>query len=254
MPQIGIGRAEHGRVGRRRARRRSRRSRAAPRRGTPNRSSRSVVPAAACDVHQRGARGVGRVARRAARRSAGRPASFRPCRCARSSPASRSCGQFCQRPGDLAGAEIGIEQQPGLRLQRPARGPASFSSAQSSAVRRSCQTIAGAERPAGAAAPEDDRLALVGDADRGDPLRAAGLRDHRARAGQRRSPDLLGIMLDPAGPRIMLDQAPAARRRGTSRPRANSIARVLVVPSSMTRMASPWHPSSLRRGRVQTVW
>ena len=74
----------------------------------------------------------------------------------------------------------------------------------SSAVRRSCQTIALWTGAAGRALPQHRRLALVGDADRGDrPVRGGG----RFTAGRDDAPpDLLRVVLDPAGLRIMLGQ------------------------------------------------
>ena len=69
-----------------------------------------------------------------------------------------------------------------------------------SAVRRSCQTMALCDRLAGLAVPDDRRLALVGDADRGDvprpDLRAAERFDADA---DLRRPDFLRVVLDPAG-------------------------------------------------------
>ena len=70
------------------------------------------------------------------------------------------------------------------------------------------------QRPAAAPVPEDDGLALVGDADGGDPVRAARLLDQRAGRGAGQLPDFLRILLDPAGLRepaveFMLGEAEA---------------------------------------------
>ena len=63
------------------------------------------------------------------------------------------------------------------------------------------------QRPAAPAVPEDRGLPLVGDPDRGDPVRA----DFSAAEGfgddvQRGGPDLVRVMLDPAGPGVMLPE------------------------------------------------
>src|SRR3546814_17324656 len=46
----------------------------------------------------------------------------------------------------------------------------------------------------------------LGDADRGDPIRAARSGDHLDGAGERCTPDLVGVVLDHAGAGIMLRQ------------------------------------------------
>ena len=110
---------------------------------------------------------------------------------------------FAHRPGDLGAREIGIEQQPGLRLHRrfmPRR-------LQPRAKLRRAPVLPNdrpRQRRAAAPRPEADRLALIGDPDPRDPPRAARRRHHLPRAGERRLPDLLRIMLDPPVPRIML--------------------------------------------------
>src|SRR5690606_36745631 len=77
----------------------------------------------------------------------------------------------------------------------------------------------GAERLAGPFVPEDDGLALVGDADGDDLLRAAGLLHAGTGAMEGEAPDLVRVMLDPAGAgifllQLLLDDADAFARRG----------------------------------------
>ena len=106
------------------------------------------------------------------------------------------------------------------------------------AVRRSCQTIARASGSPRRAVPRDHRLALVGDADarRSAPRRRPGSTISRAQASvlSQISPR---IVLDPAGPRIVLGQLALRRAAQLARRAANSIARVEVVPSSRTRIS-----------------
>ena len=144
----------------------------------------------------------------------------------RSPPASLQRRHMLHRPGDLGRAEIGIEQQARSSPAAPARALRSFSAAQRSAVRRSCQTIAG---PSASPVRRDQKTMVsrwLVMPIAGDPARAARLLDHRPRAGQALLPDLLGIVLDPARLRIMLGQfallaAQARAVRGEQhRPRA----------------------------------
>ena len=96
---------------------------------------------------------------------------------------------------------------------------------------------------AGRPVPDDDRLALVGDADRAQLARP---RRRRRRAPRRRRagdvPDLGRVVLDPAGPREVLrelavrrgrDRARRGRRRGRWCP---------VVPWSIARITRAAYP------------
>ena len=117
----------------------------------------------------------------------------------------------------------------------PAGGaPAAVSSSQRCAVRRSCQTMAGAVGLAGASVPRHDRLALVGDADRGDVVgadRAVDLGDDLAQRRQHRLPDLDGVVLDPARLGEVLGELAVAAM--LSRPSAKTAReRTPVVPAS----------------------
>ena len=87
-----------------------------------------------------------------------------------SCPASAAvarAGDVVENPGDLRGAEIGIEQQPGLRLDHrlAAVGAELVADAGRAAILPDDRAV---DRLAGRAVPDDDRLALVGDADGGD--------------------------------------------------------------------------------------
>ena len=139
-------------------------------RGTPNSLHRSSSQAPRADIEQRGARGIAGIGR--VHLAAGQPPQQKTVDGAEGELAcvgSRARAvHIVEQPGDLAGGEIRIEQQPGLggdlRLVAGARASAS----QKSAVRRSCQTMAlwiGLPR---GAVPDDRGLALIGDADAGD--------------------------------------------------------------------------------------
>jgi hypothetical protein len=89
------------------------------------------------------------------------------------------------------------------------------------------------DRAAGGAVPEQGRLALVGDAECGDVLGCkSGLRHRLAGGGKCAVPDLLGIMLDPAGLRIALGEFLLGERDGLG-VSSNTSARDEVVPWSM---------------------
>src|SRR5690606_6879889 len=116
------------------------------------------------------------------------------------------------RPGDLRRTEIGIEQEARRRLQ----GRLVAGLLQPRAIGGGAPVLPDdrrRERASRPLRPEDDRLALVGDADGGDAATALG---QFARAGERCAPDFLGVMLDPAGPGIGL--AELARLEPEARP------------------------------------
>jgi hypothetical protein len=138
--------------GRRRKRRRSRRSRAAPR--SARRTGRAAVVPAAAPMSISAVREALVASETCSPPVSRRPASFRPCR-RRGRRRPRELRPVLQRPGDLAGAEIGIEQQPGLRWTS-ASCPCSFSRAQIGGA-RSCQNDPGPSARARPPRPEDDR-------------------------------------------------------------------------------------------------
>ena len=77
-------------------------------------------------------------------------------------------GHVVEQPGELGAGEVGVEDQPGLLAEAAARGRARFSASHAGAVRRSCQTMALASGSPVLRFQTQRRLALVGDADRGD--------------------------------------------------------------------------------------
>ena len=121
----------------------------------------------------------------------------RPARPSRPRPARRRRGRgsrrsWCRRNRDRAAGRSSSVTSPSW--------PARFSSAQRSAVRRSCQTMALWIGLPVAAVPHHRGLALVGDADAGQRRGLElGLGERTAADLDRRPPDLLGVVLDPAG-------------------------------------------------------
>lgn len=120
-------------------------------------------------------------------------------------------GVVFQKPAEFGGGKVRIENQSGPGVQPRL-------------VRRLLATEGGGatvlpddrptQRPAAVAFPDQDRLALVGDANAGELARldASGLqrtRDDLADAG----PDLLGIVFDPVRLRIMLCQLASGAAR-----------------------------------------
>ncbi len=111
-----------------------------------------------------------------------------------------------EQPAQLGPREIGVDQEPGrggddrlmsglVQLRAEFRGPPVLPDDRA------------VDRLSGRAVPDHNRLALVGDADRGNRRRSAageGVaadRDHAV-------PDLAGVMLDPARGGVMLDEFP----------------------------------------------
>ncbi len=113
-------------------------------------------------------------------------------------------GHIVEQPGDFGAGEIGIEQQSGLfgesRLQARLL--------QLCAKRRGATVLPDdgiVDRYSRRLVPDDDRLALVGDADCRDILRGQVRPLERGLAGRDDTrPDVFGVMLNPAGRRKML--------------------------------------------------
>src|SRR5579862_822115 len=121
-----------------------------------------------------------------------------------------------QKPGDLAGREVRIDEEAGTLLDK-----------------RTAAIVAKAVAEIGGAAilpddrvvnglscfsiPEDRRLALIGNSDRGDVAGlGSSLRDRVERHRDLRRSDLLGIVFDPAGLRIDLLKFPLGNRAHSS--------------------------------------
>ena len=103
-----------------------------------------VVPFALADVEQQRARGIGGVG--GVHLAAGQPPQQETVDGAEGELAGlrrrARAGDVVEQPGDLAGGEIGIEQQPGLGGDLRLVAAVAQQRAQRSAVRRSCQTMA----------------------------------------------------------------------------------------------------------------
>ena len=170
--------------------------------GTPNNWQRSSAQLEATDVHEQRAGGVGRVG--------DEPLALVRCQIRKLStvPAARS-------PASARGGtrRRGRESRPSWLPRSRGRSPGRcgrlisawrcLRAAQASAVRRSCQTRAGAIGLPDAAVPDDCCFPLIGQTDGGDPGggHARGIEgpgDLRAD----RSENGLGIVLDPAGARV----------------------------------------------------
>ena len=120
--------------------------------------------------------------------------------------AGASAFDVVKDPADLGAGEIGVEFQTGLFLEQiddPGVFAFHFLREISGAAALPDDRVA--DGLAGLAVPDNDRLALVGDADRRDILGFGIGKAHRlARNGKLRLPDLVRVMLDPAGLREIL--------------------------------------------------
>ena len=154
-----------------------------------------VVPAAYGCSRAASARRWSHPSREPCRRSADRSGTCRWCRTrVRRARRVRAPRHMVEQPAHLVAGEIRVEDQTGLR---DSGLMASRLQRSQSAVRRSCQTIAGwIGLPVFRS--QSTGLALIRDADRGDSPRAMTLL--RAALGPSRDdalPDLLRVMLDP---------------------------------------------------------
>ena len=100
-------------------------------------------------------------------------------------PPARRARRRARRPSTLSrmwaifGPEVGVERRP-VRSRNSGSWPASRSRSHAGAVIRLCQCDRVGDRLARSAVPDDRRLALVGNPDRGDPVGAANLVDDLA--------------------------------------------------------------------------
>jgi hypothetical protein len=122
-------------------------------------------------------------------------------------PGTRTCSRdVIEQPGELGGGEVGIEQQPGSRSHEILRplSPKPCAGLRGAPILPDDRPV---DRPPRGAVPHDDRLTLVGDAERGDLCRRRSIAleafpDHRERV----APDVLGVVLHPGRRRIVLRQ------------------------------------------------
>ena len=119
-------------------------------------------------------------------------------------------GHIGKQPGELGPREIRIDEEPGrlLDMRAPALAFQLFTMLRGAPV---LPHDGIGERPASGALPHDGRLALIGDGDRGNRLRADIL-ESRATGLQHRLPDLLGVVLNLA--RRGIDLSERHLRRG----------------------------------------
>src|SRR6185295_6172878 len=162
------------------------------------------VPAVGANREQRGAAGVGDVG--GVDRAAGQPPQEEAVDRAERELAARRAlprpGDMVEHPGDLGGREIGVEQQAGPVADQRLRAVGLEPGA--APARASVLPDDGAmDRFAGCAVPHHRGLALVGDSDRRDSADVDS-GERLPGDGERVAPDVLGVVLDPAGPGIML--------------------------------------------------
>ena len=191
------------------------------------------------DVVERRAAGVGGVRR--VHRAVGQPpqkeaidgAERKPPRL-RSRP--RAIG-VVEDPGDLGGGEIGVEQQSRSRTHQALMAGL----AKLLACRGGAPVLpddGGRHGPAGAAIPDNGRLALVGNADGADLARLDARSRHRPPAcGGHRRPQVFRLMPRPSRGADSVARIPSVRRPSRASPESKTIARVDVVPWSI---ANTW--------------
>ena len=116
-----------------------------------------------------------------------------------------------EHPGELGAGEVRVEDEAGpFANEREVAVGLEFVAAVGGAAVLPDDRIAVGH--AGGAVPGDDGLALVRDADRADPV-ATDLADHVVQRVDDGIPDLLGVVLDPAGLGVVLGEL-AIRRNG----------------------------------------
>src|SRR5438270_1657086 len=121
-------------------------------------------------------------------------------------------GDVVEDPRDLRPGEIGVQHQAraGPHQRLVALGPQPVADGGGAAALPDDGAV---ERRAGRAVPDDRRLALVGDADGGEVVAGDARRAQRLpRRALDRRPEVLGIVLHPARPRIVLRHFRVAAR------------------------------------------
>ena len=213
------------------------------------------VPAPVADIEQQGARRIGGVGgvhlaageppqQKAVDRSEGEPPGARRLARAR---------HVVEQPGNFRSREIRIEQQPGGCRDRGLVAGL----AQRRAGVRGAPVLPDdgvVDRPAGRPVPDDRRLALIGDPDRRDVLRAGPRFRHGGAHGRERArPDLLRIVLDQARRRIVLGEfllGGGDRRQGRVEQDRARRGGALVDGEEVVRQAGP-HARLWRADRAQ---
>ena len=145
-----------------------------------------------------------------------------------------------EQPADFRCRKIGVDDEAralGDRLGKSLRAPA-LADRRGAAVLPDDGVV---HRLAAGALPQNRRLALVGDADRGDGR--GRCRDRLAAGGDHCLPDFLGIVLDPAGLRIDLAQLTAGdvvdRARRIEQDRAGAGGALVDRENQVSRFLSP---------------
>ena len=157
-------------------------------------------------------------------------------------------GHVVEHPRELGAGEVGVDHQPGPLADQRLVAVCASADRRTRAVRRSCQTIALWIGCAGLAVPDDGRLALVGDADRGDVAAAAACARPSAstRDADLRRPDLAAGRARPSRAAERSAGTPSARRATMAPSWSKTMARELVVPWSRARMYGTAEPPQKR--------
>ncbi len=200
IPAIGHARAENAGVGvRDPAAARNDLGKNSPRNGEE--PAQLGVPQAGAEVHEHRARGVAHVGD--VPTASGQLPDQPGVDCPGGEPARRGflprAGNVVEQPPELGSREVRIENETGLPPDDAlaAGGAHPIHRGGRSPVLPDDRAMHG---PAGFPVPENDRLALVRDADRGERVRPqTGALQGLPRRAEGRLPDLLGVVLDPAG-------------------------------------------------------
>ena len=189
-----------------------------------------VVPVEGAQVHHQRAAGVGHVGDVPAGELPDEPAVHRAEQDLAPVGALAEPVHIVQQPAQLRAGEVGGERQAGPGREEP--GVEGVEDRPGAGVLPDDRVVDG---PAGRAVPDERGLPLVGDADRLDRPVAGGFGDDRLDVG----PDLLGVVLDPAGPREDAGGAPAAPARPGCRRRRTRCTATMSCPGRWRRCTSP---------------
>ena len=170
-------------------------------RGNVEQFGQLVVPTLAPDVVEQGPAGVGRV--RGMNGAAGEAPQQPAVDGADRQAGPRGDATFGEEPLDLGRREVRVEDEAGAVPDQAevADGSQLIAAGRGPPVLPHDGPV---ERPARGAVPDDRRFPLVGDADGGDGV--VQLIGHQRDAGRHGLPDLLGVVLHPARPRVVLGE------------------------------------------------